>query len=338
MDEIKDKKMFRDELGGEIPQYYDASSKSFVVFANGDYSSVNFGKTKLLRDKLGGVIPNQIFDVASQKWIIGDGGGSGGGEGTDTELRNDFNAHVATIGTKTDAGHFKVDGMTVDVNADGQLYVVNGGASTVFRKYDYEIPATVQGQKEFIIPLTTFDPATDAIMSYHNTTRLTPGMYDIVNGSPYKMIKITREISEDTDKNKLFIMILKNFITDSTPEGAVSGNVIADGTLGLNKLTEELKKYITQAAQANQPVTRHWYTTLAEDPLDPTKKVFVMDFETDPDDFNIVVFNGGPLEKDNFDIVKDQNIGDYIRINSMRPIDYDYAEVQGYLFRGFKII
>ena len=336
MDQVKDKKMFRDELGGEIPQYYDVNSNSFVVFANGDYSSVDFGKTKLLRDKLGGVIPNQIFDVASEKWIIGEGGGSGSGEGTDTELRNEFNQHVATIGTKTDLGHFKVDGMSIDVNADGQLYVVNGGASTAFHKYEYEIPATVQGQKEFIIPLANFDPVTDAIMSYHNTTRLTPGMYEITNGSPYKMLKITREISEDTDKNKLFVMILKNFITDKAANGAVSGNVIADGTLGTSKLTEELKDLIINGGK--KPGIRHFYTTIGEDPENPLSKVFFIDFVRQPGDFLEVFFNGEILGITDFILVDDEVRGDYIRINTTRPIDFDYAELQGYLFRGFDAV
>ena len=55
-------------------------------------------------------------------------------------------------------------------------------------------------------------------------------------------------------------------------------------------------------------------------------------------DFLIVIFNGEPVGRTEFEIVEDTSTGNYIRINSMRPIDYDIANVQGYLLRGFDVI
>lgn len=165
----KEKKMYRDMLGGEIPQYFNEETDSFVVLANGDVSNVDFGKTKLLRDKLGGVIPNQIYDVATSKWIIGEGGSGGG-------------------------------------------------------------------------------------------------------------------------------------------------------------------------SKLEQVGIRHFYTTVGEDPENALNKVFFIDFVREPGDFLEVFFNGEILGITDFMIVDDAVRGDYIRINTTRPIDFDYAELQGYLFRGFKAI
>lgn len=71
--------MFRDRTGGEVPQDYDEASETFIVRSNGDISGVDISKTAAIRDRLGGLVQNQIFDVVSSEWIIGSSGGSGGG-------------------------------------------------------------------------------------------------------------------------------------------------------------------------------------------------------------------------------------------------------------------
>lgn len=88
---------------------------------------------------------------------------------------------------------------------------------------------------------------------------------------------------------------------------------------------------------STKPGIRHFYTTIIEDPVDPLKKVFLLDFDKKEWDFLQVFFNGETLGKGDFEVVED-TIGDYVRINTVRPIDYEFAELQGYVFRGFEII
>lgn len=83
------------------------------------------------------------------------------------------------------------------------------------------------------------------------------------------------------------------------------------------------------------PGWRHWYTTTVVDPVDPLRKVFVLDFDYVPTDFIHVIFNGETLAFDEYEIVEDATLGNYLRIITMRPFDYDLADVQGFLFRGF---
>ena len=115
---------------------------------------------------------------------------------------------------------------------------------------------------------------------------------------------------------------------------AVDNTLIPDGTT----ITKSPEGIISAIGGGSKPATRHWYTTKVIDPLDPIKKVFVVDFNVLPDDFLIVIFNGEPLGRTEFEIVEDVTLGNYIRINTMRTIDYDIADVQGYLLRGFDVI
>lgn len=116
---------------------------------------------------------------------------------------------------------------------------------------------------------------------------------------------------------------------------SISNMVIPDGTT----ITKSPQGVISVlGGSIEKPTTRHWYTAKVVDPLDPSKKVFVIDFDTVSTDFLIVIFNGEPLGRTEFEIVEDAFTGNYIRINTMRPIDYDVADVQGYLLRGFNTI
>lgn len=115
---------------------------------------------------------------------------------------------------------------------------------------------------------------------------------------------------------------------------AVNNTLTPDGTT----ITKNAEGVISAVGGGTKPTTRHWYTTTVTDPLDSTKKVFVVDFDVMEGDFLIVIFNGEPVGRTEFEIVEDTSTGNYIRINSMRPIDYDIANVQGYLLRGFDVI
>lgn len=76
-----DTKMVRDSLGGVLPQTLNDNG-TYSVMANGDVSNVDFSKKKLLRDHLGGVLPQQYYDVDKGQFVpgkIGDDSNTGDG-------------------------------------------------------------------------------------------------------------------------------------------------------------------------------------------------------------------------------------------------------------------
>ena len=88
---------------------------------------------------------------------------------------------------------------------------------------------------------------------------------------------------------------------------------------------------------AQKPVTRHFQTIKREDPDNPQSVVFTLDFDREEGDFLFVYFNGVLLDKPDFDVREDA-LGDYIRIITTIPFDTDTAYVEGFLLRGFDIL
>ena len=72
-----DEKLIRDSLGSPVPQKLNDDG-TYSAMANGDASNVDFSKKKMLRDRLGGVLPQQYYDVEKGRFVPGTvGGGSG---------------------------------------------------------------------------------------------------------------------------------------------------------------------------------------------------------------------------------------------------------------------
>lgn len=68
-----DERLIRDVLGSPVPQHFNEEWGMFTVntldgstVTNGD---IDFSRTKLLRDRLGSVIP-QVWDSVNQKWVV----------------------------------------------------------------------------------------------------------------------------------------------------------------------------------------------------------------------------------------------------------------------------
>lgn len=77
-----DEKLIRDALGSPVPQYFVEDKTAYAVktldgriVLSGD---INFGKTKLLRDKYGSVLP-QLWDAENNKWVLATSQNVGGG-------------------------------------------------------------------------------------------------------------------------------------------------------------------------------------------------------------------------------------------------------------------
>lgn len=96
-----DEKLIRDALDSPVPQHFNEELGMFTVntldgstVTNGD---IDFSRTKLLRDRLGSVIP-QVWDALNHKWVVittqNNGGGIGGSSRT---------VHTSTVDpTETD--------------------------------------------------------------------------------------------------------------------------------------------------------------------------------------------------------------------------------------------
>lgn len=95
-------KMIRDALGGTVPQYFNEELGTYAVnTVDGSVvtrKDVNFGKTKLLRDDFGGILP-QLWDAVNNKWIVDDGSHSGGSADV-TEVKQEIATLSQTVEQK----------------------------------------------------------------------------------------------------------------------------------------------------------------------------------------------------------------------------------------------
>ena len=85
------------------------------------------------------------------------------------------------------------------------------------------------------------------------------------------------------------------------------------------------------------PTIRHYQTTKLTDPEDGYRKIFLLDFIREENDFLEVIFNDIVLDIQDFQFITVPE-GSAIRLNITEMIDYDTALVHGFLYRGFNIL
>lgn len=110
-----------------------------------------------------------------------------------------------------------------------------------------KLKTTAVNQKNWTIPNDQLDMSTDSVMVYFNTLYLRPSEYTITGsvGTGYKLSFDSPE-SAIADNN-IDMVIFKN-VPDIL--GLISGTALIDGSVGMSKLSEEVKDAIDEASQA----------------------------------------------------------------------------------------
>ncbi|OXS73213.1 hypothetical protein B1B04_13070 [Lysinibacillus sp. KCTC 33748] len=126
---------------------------------------------------------------------------------------------------------------------------VKGGGSGSGGKFvtlPLKLKTTVKNQKNWTIPNDSLDLTTDSVLVYFNTVYLRPEKYSIIGsaGTGYKLSFDSPE-SEIADNN-IDIVIFKN-VPDLN--GLISGTALVDGSVGMNKLSDEVKTAIEEASK-----------------------------------------------------------------------------------------
>lgn len=254
-------------------------------------------------------------------------------------------------------------------NNDGS----SGGGSTVnptedpvvTKIYQYELETTVVSQKTWKIPLDTFNPNTDHLVVYHNSTYVPPSMWT-VSANPSGGYDVTLPYDRDMniENNQTDIMIFKNY-----PAGLddfINGTLVLDKTITIDKLSQEVQDKLNSASKVEvattsstgvvkpdgttiaisedgtisnmfMPTIKHYQTTRITDPDNPYKRIFLLDFAREENDFLEVIFNDVVLDIGDFQFVNAPE-GSAIRLNITEMVDYDTALVHGFLYRGFNIL
>lgn len=121
------------------------------------------------------------------------------------------------------------------------------GSGGKFVTVPLKLKTTAKNQKNWTIPNDQLDMSTDSVMVYFNTVYLRPESYTITGsvGTGYKLSFDSPE-SEIADNN-IDIVIFKN-VPDIM--GLISGTALVDGSVGMSKLSNEVKDAINEASQA----------------------------------------------------------------------------------------
>lgn len=122
---------------------------------------------------------------------------------------------------------------------DQQIALVTASGIPKLVSYSYVLTATVNDQRDFDIPLSTFVPETDTIIVVQNRTTLNKNDYLVVNESNVYKVRLIEGVLSGTE---IALLILKN--VPQGAEGSISASVLADGTLGLSKLEKALQQKI----------------------------------------------------------------------------------------------
>lgn len=121
------------------------------------------------------------------------------------------------------------------------------GSGGKFVTVPLKLKTTAKNQKNWTIPNDQLDMSTDSVLVFFNTVYLRPEEYTITGsvGTGYKLSFDSPE-SEIADNN-IDIVIYKN-VPDVM--GLISGTALVDGSVGMSKLSNEVKDAINEASQA----------------------------------------------------------------------------------------
>lgn len=150
-----------------------------------------------------------------------------------------INAHAQNLSIHVTATEKTTWNRTLsDANAytDQQISLVTETGISKLMSYPYVLTATTANQKDFSIPLSSFEAATDTVMVVQNRTLLSMNDYTIVNVSGAYKVRLTEGVAVGTE---ISLLILKN--VPQGADGSISAKVLADGTLSIAKLEAAAK-------------------------------------------------------------------------------------------------
>lgn len=120
---------------------------------------------------------------------------------------------------------------------DDQIQLVTATGIPKLVSYQYPVPATREGQTDFLLVNETFNPQTDTLIVIKNSIFLDKTKYTVVHNTTQNRYVIRLNQGATLPTN-MVLMILKN--VPIGPEGAINGGSLAVGSIPLNRLSTEV--------------------------------------------------------------------------------------------------
>lgn len=157
--------------------------------------------------------------------------------------------HYQLVDINTGVTHTRVI-RTEGANTISDTQWVKGGGSGSGGKFvtvPLKLKTTAKNQRNWTIPNDSLDLTSDSLVVYFNTTYLRPEEYTIIGsvGTGYKLNFESPEV--EIADNNIDIVIFKN-VPDLN--GLISGTALVDGSVGMTKLSTEVKDAIAEAGNA----------------------------------------------------------------------------------------
>jgi len=112
----------------------------------------------------------------------------------------------------------------------------------------YDLQTTMDHQKSWNIPKESYDKNNDEILVFHNGVYLPPISWDITgNASTGYILTIPENPITEQINNNVSILILKNVPT--TGDEQFSGSLLTDGSVTMNKLSQDVQDTINSASE-----------------------------------------------------------------------------------------
>lgn len=112
----------------------------------------------------------------------------------------------------------------------------------------YDLQTTMDNQKSWNIPKESYDKNNDEILVFHNGIYLPPVSWDITgNVSDGYVLTIPENPIAEQINNNVSILILKNVPT--TGDEQFSGSLLTDGSVTMNKLSQDVQDKINSASE-----------------------------------------------------------------------------------------
>lgn len=184
-----------------------------------------------------------------------------------------------------------------------------GGSFT--KTIPYFLPTTVENQKSWKLPTSSYDANNDSIIVFHNGIYLPSNSWNL---SGDKLTGYTLNIPDNPmiliEDNHVNIIILKNLPSDGTER--FSGNLIEDGTIPLEKLSQEVQEIIKSGGGlGNAYFNTYTLPTNIESQKSWDVPVDTYDAETDT---MLLYHNTGLLDKESWTLTGDASTGYKVNI------------------------
>ena len=131
------------------------------------------------------------------------------------------------------------------------LWVEGGGGGAgsggKFVTVPLKLKTTAKNQKKWTIPQDQLDMSTDSVVAYFNTVYLRPSEYTITGSVGTNYVFNYESPESEIADNNIDIIIYKN-VPDVN--GLISGTALTDGSVGMTKLSQEVKDKIAEAGQS----------------------------------------------------------------------------------------